>query len=231
MKKRIQHLITLVYKLICLFDKKITISKSIVIFTNVYCKNNNFIEFSNAKSIKNKFSIDGTHNNVEISCDLYSTDVKINGIGNYLKIEEGCRIQNSTIIIRGNYCHISIKKGTTIGSAYIVCMGLKNAVEIGEFCMLSDQIEIWASDSHAIFSKDSQLINPSKPIIIGKHVWIGKQAVILKGATIGDNAIIGMRSIVSKGIRNNSLNVGNPSREIRSNINWDRSFITKYEVQ
>ena len=106
-------------------------------------------------------------------------------------------------------------------------MGEHNSIIIGNECMFAEDIEIWNTDSHPILDYHGKLLNPSKPIHIGNHVWCGKHSKILKGVTIGDNAIIGMQSIVTKDIFPNTLNVGIPAKVIRENINWDRHFINK----
>ena len=51
--------------------------------------------------------------------------------------------------------------------------------------------------------------------VIGNDVWIGQNAVILPGVHIGDGAIIGAGSVVGRDVAPYSVNVGNPSREIR----------------
>jgi acetyltransferase-like isoleucine patch superfamily enzyme len=43
----------------------------------------------------------------------------------------------------------------------------------------------------------------SKPIHIGRNVWIGAGCIILKGVSIGDNSVIGAGSIVTKDIPGN----------------------------
>ena len=57
----------------------------------------------------------------------------------------------------------------------------------------------------------------SKPVIIGKNVWIGNSVTILKGSVIGENCIIGAYSVVTgKNFPENTILAGNPAREIRS---------------
>ena len=91
--------------------------------------------------------------------------------------------------------------------------------------MFSEDIDVWNSDSHPIFNAEGEVINPSRPIHIGNHVWVGKRVKILKGITIGDNAVIGMDSLVTKDIEPNTLNAGSPAVIVKRNINWERSFI------
>lgn len=181
-----------------------------------------------------KIKIIGRHsdsnNQVCLSGEISNTTINISGIGNQIVFEKDCRLNNLKIILNGVNCKILIKKNTTIGGAYLVCMGNGNTITIGEECMLADGVEIWASDSHPIFDAAGTLQNPSKSVVIGNHVWIGRHTTILKGVTIADNAIIGMKSLVTKNVDARTLNVGSPSRAIRRDVNWERDFITKYEV-
>ncbi len=56
---------------------------------------------------------------------------------------------------------------------------------------------------------------PTKPIVIGKNVWIGAKATILYGVTIGDNAVIGAHAVVTTDIPANAVAVGVPARVVR----------------
>ena len=55
----------------------------------------------------------------------------------------------------------------------------------------------------------------SKPVHIGRNVWLGEQVCILPGVTIGDGAIVGANSVVTHDIPPNSIAAGNPARVIR----------------
>ena len=55
----------------------------------------------------------------------------------------------------------------------------------------------------------------SKPIKIGKRVWIGIAATVLAGVTIGDNAIVGAGSVVTHDVESNTVVAGNPARVIK----------------
>lgn len=54
----------------------------------------------------------------------------------------------------------------------------------------------------------------SKPIVIGKRVWIGAGATVLQGVTVGDNAIIGAAAVVTHDVPANAIVAGNPARII-----------------
>ena len=55
----------------------------------------------------------------------------------------------------------------------------------------------------------------TKPVRIGKYVWLGGNSVICPGVSIGDNSIIGAGSVVTTDIPANVIAVGNPARVIK----------------
>ena len=174
-----------------------------------------------------RIDMEGHGNCVEINGGgFYKTDVKIVGRNNIM-ISNNAKLNFVKIIIRGNNCKVEIGEETTIGGAHMVCMGVDNSIVVGKDCMFSDGIEIWNTDTHPIFNDTGEIINESRPIVIGNHVWACKGTTILKGVKIGDNSIIGMNSLVTKDVQANTLNVGSPCREIKKGINWSRSFIDK----
>ncbi len=153
-------------------------------------------------------------------------EIRVNGMGNTIEIEPQCNLHNTVIVINGNNCRIAIGRSTAVGSMYMVCMGQANFIKIGEDCMIADHVDIWNTDAHPIYNEKGEVTNLSKPIKIGNHVWIGKHAKVLKGITIHDNAVVGMSTIVTKDVPTNTLVAGSDCRIIRSDINWDRKFIT-----
>ena len=54
----------------------------------------------------------------------------------------------------------------------------------------------------------------SRPILIGRFVFIGARAIILKGVTIGDRALIGAGAVVTQDVPPNHLAAGNPARVV-----------------
>lgn len=63
----------------------------------------------------------------------------------------------------------------------------------------------------------------SKPVHIGKNVWLGGDVKILAGVTIGDNTVIGTGSIVTKDIPSGVVAVGNPCRVVRPITEADKT--------
>lgn len=55
----------------------------------------------------------------------------------------------------------------------------------------------------------------SKPIHIGRNVWIGFDVCVLPGVHVGDGSIVGARSVVAVDVPEYSIVAGNPARVIR----------------
>ena len=210
------------------FVRKLSISNAKFLFTRIKGCAHNKIALSNGHFCYNTITIEGENNVLDLSASIYKTKIKIFGSNNKLIIHAKY-INFTELIIRGDNCTIEIGEGTTIGSGMIVCMGNHTSITIGNNAMLADNIDIWNSDTHPIFDDNNNLINPSSSISISDNVWLGKGVRVLKGVVIGDGAVVGMGSMVTKNIAPNTLNVGIPTRLIKSGIFWKRDFITSYE--
>jgi acetyltransferase-like isoleucine patch superfamily enzyme len=212
------------------FKEKLDLHKTILRRTNIHVsKNSNKVIFNHVSIYDSDFLIKGDKNSMSIEKSnhlIYGLSVKIYGENNHLVIEEGAIIYGLRIVIRGNGCHVSIGSNFCENiNSMIVCMGNGNYIEIGDDCMLSENIDIWNTDSHQITDiSGSIVINTNKNIKIGNHVWIGKNCSILKGVTIGDNSVVGMSSVVTKDMDSNCIYVGNPARKIHDKISWNRNF-------
>jgi acetyltransferase-like isoleucine patch superfamily enzyme len=52
----------------------------------------------------------------------------------------------------------------------------------------------------------------SRPVWIGRDVWVGFGSVILSGVSVGDSAIVAAGSVVTKDVPPNAIVGGNPAR-------------------
>lgn len=210
----------------CKFSKFFEIKDSVVKYI-LYSVNglNNIINVYNSKVTKSSFVMNGNNNIITFkdSANLYYTNINIVGDNNQVCLNGCSGILSLTI--RGNNCKVIIGEKSTMETCYMVCMGQENSIVIGDDCMFSGKVEIWNSDTHLITDMEGHGINPSKPIIIGNHVWLGKGVKVLKGVNIGHNSVIGMGSIVTKHIMDNSIAAGNPAKIIKNNIKWEKGFI------
>lgn len=111
---------------------------------------------------------------------------------------------------------ITVGKNVELTGITIVCA---SKVEIGDNCMIGSNCVIFDTDIHPIDpTKRRQVcteIVSTKPVTIGKNVWLGVNCTILKGVTIGDNSIIGAGSVVTGDVDKNSIFAGNPAKLIK----------------
>lgn len=174
---------------------------------------------------------------VEIEEDsvFQNTKIRAGGMGYiHIKKTHPKGIKNTTIdtVCPCKYKYLFIDEGCSIEGARFAMVNDDNLIlKIGKDCMLSSNITFRSADGHTIFDFDSGgVINDSKPIIIGNHVWIGAGCTILKGSLVSDNTIIGTESLVrSQILEKNVAIAGIPAKIVKTNIGWDRARISEYK--
>lgn len=129
-----------------------------------------------------------------------------------------------------NNCRVYIGSKTTSNGLYAILLEDNSFFEIGEDSMLSDNIRIYCSDTHCITNKEGDLLNYSKGVKVGNHVWIGYNSIICKNSVIPDNSIIGAGSVVAKVFKEeNTVIAGNPAETVKKNVNWNRQRPNLYK--
>jgi acetyltransferase-like isoleucine patch superfamily enzyme len=196
------------------------------IFWDTKIKGRGEVKLVNSYLHKTRINLSGPNHSIAVEGGIYNSVINVFGENNTLLFCKDSNVHNATIIVKGNNLQFRLGKCSAIGGGRFVVMGQSNKIEIGENCMLADQLEIWSTDSHPIYDEDHHLINPSAPVIIQNDVWIGSRSAVLKGVTIGNGAIIGMNSVVTKDVPPHSVCVGNPAKVIKSNVTWKRDYIT-----
>ena len=185
----------------------------------------NDVRFEGCRMTVTHCVVGGTGNRVIAhNAEIDETSITIHGEHNVLRIEEGVKLRKAEVIIRGMGNIVSIGRETTFGGIRIVNVGNRNEVVIGESCLFADHIELWASDTHAIFDAGGKFLNPERPVRIGNKVWVCSHVKILKGVTIGDGAVIGMNTMVTKNIAPRILVAGNPLRCLKKKISWTLGY-------
>lgn len=129
------------------------------------------------------------------------------------KIGYGSVISNEGKIIIG--------ENTNFTMIEFIC---RDEIEIGDRCLFSWNVSLMDTDHHNIFLVgNDEVINRSRKIKIGNHVWIGADVRILKGVSIADNNIIGMGSIIAQSIDKENVIVGNKveTKILKGNVYWE----------
>ena len=199
--------------------------KGIFYWVKIYQERNNSINFNGVEVRKTLIVIKGSGNKLECGrAYIDKTNITITGVNNKIVIKDGVELRSATIIIRGNGCSVEIGYSSTFGGIRIINVGKNNKISIGDKCMFSDNIEVWASDTHPIFNEQGEWINRERPVIIGNGVWVGSRVTILKGVEIGDGSIIGMGALVTKNIASRVVAAGAPSREIFKGARWELDY-------
>lgn len=145
---------------------------------------------------------------------LINTTVDMSGVG-----------KNKTLVI---------KSGVSIESARFAMANESDLhIEVGCGCMLSSNIIFRATDGHAMFDLDSrELLNRSRPIVIGDNCWIGSEVLFMKGAAIANNSIVGTRALVASRFSDENVVIaGVPGTIVKRNCGWSRTYIDNYQIQ
>lgn len=110
-------------------------------------------------------------------------------------------------------------------------------VELGNFCMLSDSVNI-IGDDHVFDKPGVPTILSGRPTtqpltIIGDDVWIGHAVTVMRGVEIGEGSIIASNSVVTKSIEPYSIVAGVPAKKIRmrfndADIETHKNFLADY---
>jgi len=134
-------------------------------------------------------------------------------------------LRGTTIFFQSTKNAICLYANVTLGR-----ISLKENVLVDDysFVMAHESIEVGKNTTIAAFcfitdfnhrhSKNISVLDQgyeTKPVIIGKNVWIGTHCIVLPGVKIGDGSVIGAGSVVTKDVPAHSIAVGNPAKAIK----------------
>ncbi len=91
-------------------------------------------------------------------------------------------------------------------------------VEIGDLSNIADAY-ITDTSSHSLArGRRTESVDEvrSRPVVIGKNVWVSVQTVILDGVTIGDDSVVGACTLVKENVPEGVFVAGNPMKVIKS---------------
>lgn len=100
-----------------------------------------------------------------------------------------------------------INHGTSIAALERVEIG--ESATIGPHCMILD------NDFHRLEPARRQELPPSRPIVLGRNVWLGARVIVLPGVTIGDDTVVAAGSVVTRDLPPGVLAAGVPARVLR----------------
>ena len=153
-----------------------------------------------------------------------STHISVTGDNCTLLIGDHVRFYSGGISVSGKNSVIKIGEYTSVRQADLTAYESGDVIDIGPACMFSYKVVIRTSDAHPIFDEAGKRINTSKPIHIGRDVWLGYGATVLKGCTIGEGAVIGYGSICTHEIPARCVAAGIPAKVVKENITWTRNL-------
>jgi hypothetical protein len=153
-------------------------------------------------------------------------------IGSQFRVHGRLEIRGPGTVIFGNRCEVISSRlaPTTIYTHHPDAVirfgdrvrltgtriGCERAIEVGDWSGISDA-RLMDTDFHALEVYDQPRYNTvglSKPITIGRNVWIGAGAMVLKGVRIGENSVVGAGAVVAQHVPANTVVFGNPARVV-----------------
>ena len=114
----------------------------------------------------------------------------------------------------------TINIGDNVSIEHFCHIGCVEKISIGTGTMIASHVYISDHNHGNISSKDLKYAPQkrllfSKPVSIGKNVWLGEGCCILPGVSLGNNVIVGANAVVTHSFPDNSVIAGVPARIIR----------------
>lgn len=165
-----------------------------------------------------------SNGDIELGCDKLR----------HSKVETLVRLRGKAVWCSTGGCNIAY--GTTIeilnnailDSHYFtmnsrsVLIAAKKII-LGKDVMIGRNVILYDSDFHSIYGNNGRIINKSKELNIGSHVWIASNATILKGTYIGSNSIISAGNIVCGNVGKKVIYSTKIVKRVNENYdNWQR---------
>jgi maltose O-acetyltransferase len=107
-----------------------------------------------------------------------------------------------------------LRVGDKVSINAFVHIWAQGGVSIGDSTMIASHVAITSLTHGKDASARSESL-VSKPVAIGRNVWIGSHAVILPGVSIGDGAIVGAGAVVTRDVPAGDIVAGVPAVSIK----------------
>ena len=127
-----------------------------------------------------------------------------------LSIGRGVRVAPSFKCLSGN---LIVGDNVRLNDAMI---DATSRVEIGNNAFFGPGVRLLTA-GHPVdrFDLERQRLIVSKPITIGRGVFIGTDAILLGGVTVGDHAVVGAGAVVTRDVPPFSVVAGNPAAVVK----------------
>ncbi|MDX6286227.1 MAG: hypothetical protein QOG53_1712 [Frankiales bacterium] len=154
-----------------------------------------------------------THNTLQIGARTrVSSGVMFSLRGGSVTIGDG-------VLVR-RFATFQVSGDVQIGSDVLVSTGVvvhcADRVTVGDMTLLSEFTTV--ADSRHPRTPPGVPVHhavTTKPVQIGRNVWVASHVVITSGVTIGDQAVVGGGAVVTSDVPEGWLAAGNPARLIR----------------
>ena len=93
-----------------------------------------------------------------------------------------------------------------------VVISAQESIEIGDDTKIGDFSAIYDSNYHEI---DPAHPAKTRPVTIGKNVWLGNGVLVLAGSSIGDHTVVAAKSVVNSVLPPRVLAAGNPAKVVK----------------
>lgn len=174
-----------------------------------------------------KVNIRGYGNTVSVKSADFRAAIRIYGCNNTIVVEEGCLSYAPSQIWIGDKntpcfgCEIRIGRGGCYNKLDLRAFDRGSRIIIGRDCLMSWDVMIWGSDTHAVFDADGKLRRGNE-IVIGDHVWVGHGCYIGKNTHIASHCIVGWGSTVTGRFEeSHCVLAGSPARIVKRGVRWD----------
>lgn len=151
---------------------------------------------------------------------FYRTPHSTIQLGSECSVFSSFRSNNIGSMTRSRLCtqtpHAQLLIGDRVGMS-AVTITAHELISIGADSQIGAGTVITDSDWHCLepdVEARHRQSGRSRPVQIGRNVFIGTRCIILKGVTIGDHAVIGAGSVVTHDIPANAHAAGNPCKVI-----------------
>ncbi len=94
---------------------------------------------------------------------------------------------------------------------------VQESLTVGDYSLFGEGVSIH-DDNHVIGRGPEPIASRglvTRPVAIGRNVWVGARAVILPGVHIGDNAVVGAGAVVTRDVPPYTVVAGVPARIIK----------------